>query len=148
MEEEVCEKYWKVLDNVSYEVGLVFYFGNVGIDLFKFDLDIIIKLEDLILDGWVQFFVFGFKYWGNDVLELIFCVIGKFMFIGGNGFVLVGMVVQVVDYFEDWVKIVDLDGFNVGYVVSFGSFEDVVDFFVLEFWWRGIYVFFGESGMV
>jgi alkanesulfonate monooxygenase SsuD/methylene tetrahydromethanopterin reductase-like flavin-dependent oxidoreductase (luciferase family) len=147
-EEEAREKYRKALDNASYEAGLAFYSGNAGIDLSKLDPDTIIKPEDSTLDGRVQSLVSGLKYRGNDVPEPTPRAIGKLMSIGGNGPVPVGTAAQVADYLEDWVKTADLDGFNVGYVVSPGSFEDVVDLLVPELRRRGIYAPLGESGTV
>lgn len=147
-EQEASDKYQKALDHASYEAGLAFYSGNAGIDLSKLDPDTIIKPEDSTLDGRVQSLVSGLKYRGNDIPEPTPRAIGKLMSIGGNGPVPVGTGAQVADYLEDWVRTADLDGFNIGYVVSPGSFEDVVDLLVPELRRRGIYAPEGESGTV
>lgn len=147
-EEEARAKYQKALDNASYEAGLAFYSGNAGIDLSTFDPDTVIKPEDSTLDGRVQSLVSGLKYRGNDVPEPTPRAIGKLMSIGGNGPVPVGTAAQVADFLEDWVQTADLDGFNVGYVVSPGSFEDVVDLLVPELRQRGIYAPLGDSGTI
>ncbi|KAM0544683.1 hypothetical protein ACHAPJ_011744 [Fusarium lateritium] len=51
----------------------------------------------------------------------------------------VGSPATVADVMENWINIADVDGFNLGYVTSPGSFEDVVDLLVPELRRRGIY---------
>ncbi len=45
---------------------------------------------------------------------------------------------QVADVFEQWVDIADVDGFNIAYVVSPGSFEDVTNLLAPELRRRGL----------
>ncbi|OJI99461.1 hypothetical protein ASPVEDRAFT_50899 [Aspergillus versicolor CBS 583.65] len=59
----------------------------------------------------------------------------------------IGSPETVADIMEDWVDTADLDGFNLGYVTSPGSFEDVVDLLVPELRRRGIYPETVESGL-
>ena len=59
--------------------------------------------------------------------------------IGGLGPVSVGSPSTVADELERWVAEADVDGFNLGYVTTPGSFEDVVDLLVPELRRRGIY---------
>ncbi|KAL6412428.1 Luciferase-like monooxygenase [Ilyonectria robusta] len=59
----------------------------------------------------------------------------------------VGSPATVADVIERWIEIADLDGFNLGYVTSPGSFEDVVELLVPELRRRGIYPEVIESGL-
>lgn len=145
-DEEAKEKYQKALEYASFEAGLAFYSGNAGIDLSKFDLDAEIRADDATLDGRVQSLVNSLKYRGDDVPAWTPRNLGKLMAIGGNGPVPVGSAATVADVLEEWVRVADVDGFNVGYVVSPGSFEDVVDLLVPELRRRGRYPASGVAG--
>lgn len=59
--------------------------------------------------------------------------------IGGLGPVAVGSAATVADELERWVEEADLDGFNIGYVTTPGTFEDVVDLLIPELQRRGLY---------
>ena len=147
-DEEAKEKYQKALKYASAEAGLTFYSGNAGIDLSKFDLDTEIKPDDATVDGRVHSLVSSLKYRGDDVPAWTPRNIGKAMAIGGNGPVPVGSPERVADALEEWVLIADVDGFNVGYVVTPGSFEDVVDLLIPELRRRGRYPIEEESGTI
>lgn len=47
---------------------------------------------------------------------------------------------------QEWVEKADLDGFNIGYVRSPGTFIDVVELLVPELRKRGVYAPEGEGG--
>lgn len=66
-------------------------------------------------------------------------VIAEKASIGGLGPVAVGSPQTVADELERWVQEADVDGFNVGYVTTPGTFEDVVDLLIPELRKRGIY---------
>lgn len=57
--------------------------------------------------------------------------------IGGMGPVVVGSPTTVADELERWVDEGGIDGFNFGYAVAPGSFEDLVEFVVPELQRRG-----------
>lgn len=59
--------------------------------------------------------------------------------IGGLGPTAVGSPETVADELERWVAEADVDGFNIGYVTTPGSFADVVDLLVPELRRRGLY---------
>jgi alkanesulfonate monooxygenase SsuD/methylene tetrahydromethanopterin reductase-like flavin-dependent oxidoreductase (luciferase family) len=59
--------------------------------------------------------------------------------IGGIGPIVVGTPEQVADAIEDWVAQTDVDGLNLAFAISPGSFEDIVDLLVPELTRRGIY---------
>lgn len=51
----------------------------------------------------------------------------------------VGSPSTVADELERWVEEGDLDGFNLGYVTTPGTFEEVVDLLIPELRRRGVY---------
>lgn len=61
------------------------------------------------------------------------------MALGGFHPAPVGTPEMVADVFEQWVDKADVDGFNIAYVTSPGTFEDVVDLLVPELQRRGLY---------
>jgi hypothetical protein len=59
--------------------------------------------------------------------------------IGGLGPVAIGSPATVADEMERWIRDADLDGFNLAYVTTPGTFEEVVDLLIPELTRRGIY---------
>ena len=145
-DEEAQEKYQRALDYASPEGGLAFYSSNAGIDLSKYDLDREITPDDVSIDGRVHSLVNSLKYHGNDIPAWTPRNIGKAVSIGGNGPVPVGSAEKVAEILEHWLEVADLDGFNIGYVTSPGSFEDLVDLLVPELRNRGRYPLHEEPG--
>jgi len=66
-------------------------------------------------------------------------VIAEVAAIGGLGPVSVGSPSTVADELVRWIAEADVDGFNLGYVTTPGTFEDVVDLLVPELRKRGLY---------
>jgi alkanesulfonate monooxygenase SsuD/methylene tetrahydromethanopterin reductase-like flavin-dependent oxidoreductase (luciferase family) len=67
--------------------------------------------------------------------------------IGGLGPVCVGSPATVADEMQRWIRKADVDGFNIGYVTTPGSFENLVDLLVPELRRRGIYAEAEEEGL-
>ena len=59
--------------------------------------------------------------------------------VGGFGPVAVGSRREVAEKLIDWVDYTDVDGFNLAYAVTPGTFEDVVEYVVPELQARGAY---------
>jgi hypothetical protein len=59
--------------------------------------------------------------------------------IGGLGPVGVGSPSKVANEMERWIREADLDGFNIAYVTTPGTFEDVVELLIPELRRRGLY---------
>ena len=74
-------------------------------------------------------------------------VIAERAAIGGLGPVAIGSPATVADELERWVEEGDLDGFNIGYVTTPGSFEDVVNLLVPELRRRRIYPEADDDGL-
>ncbi|CAG8033553.1 unnamed protein product [Penicillium salamii] len=145
-EEEAQAKYREALANASEEAGLAFFSGGSGIDLSRFDLDTPIKPTDVHVDSRVHSTINTLSYQSPDVPEWTPRNIGKHISIGGAGPVPVGSASTVADFLEEWVRVADLDGFNIGYVQTPGTFEDVVELLVPELRRRGVYAPLNESG--
>ncbi|KAH8882136.1 putative dibenzothiophene desulfurization enzyme A, partial [Thozetella sp. PMI_491] len=138
-DDEAQDKYRRALEFASFEAGLAFYSANAGIDLSQFDADKPITPGDAAIDGRVHSLINTLSYQGADVPEWTPRNIGKLVSIGGNGPVPVGSPARVADAMEEWIDVADLDGFNIGSVVTPGSFEDLVDLLVPELRRRGRY---------
>lgn len=145
-EEEAQAKYREALANASEEAGLAFFSGGSGIDLSRFDLDTPTKPTDVHVDSRVHSTINTLSYQSPDVPEWTPRNIGKHVSIGGAGPVPVGSASTVADFLEEWVRVADLDGFNIGYVQTPGTFEDVVELLVPELRRRGVYAPLNESG--
>jgi FMN-dependent oxidoreductase (nitrilotriacetate monooxygenase family) len=63
--------------------------------------------------------------------------IGEKIAIGGLGPVMVGSGKSVADQLERWVDETDVDGFNLAYAVTPGTFEDIVEHVIPELRRRG-----------
>ena len=145
-DEEAQEKYRDALKYASEEAGLAFFSGGTGIDLSRIDLDTPITASDVHVDARVHSTINTLSYQSPDVPEWTPRNIGKHISIGGAGPVPVGSASTVADFLEEWVRVADLDGFNIGYVQTPGTFEDVVELLVPELRRRGVYAPQGESG--
>ncbi|MFN0313532.1 MAG: LLM class flavin-dependent oxidoreductase [Burkholderiales bacterium] len=56
----------------------------------------------------------------------------RFVALGGRGPVFVGSASQVADEMESWVDETGIDGFNLAFAVSPGTFRDIVEYIVPE----------------
>ncbi|EXJ88503.1 hypothetical protein A1O1_05433 [Capronia coronata CBS 617.96] len=144
--EEANEKYQDALKYASPEAGLAFFSGNSGIDLSQYDLDTEIKPTDDGIDARIQSIIDTFKYTGTEIPSWTPRNIGKMISLGHNGHVPVGTPEQVADKLEEWIDVADVDGFNLGYIITPESFEDIVNLLVPELRKRGRYAPLGESG--
>ncbi|WP_342308930.1 LLM class flavin-dependent oxidoreductase [Pseudomonas fluorescens] len=126
----------KYRDYLSYANGegmLSFYGGWTGIDFSEYDPDQ--PLEAIDNDSI------------RSVLELLATAdpdrkwtprdIIKHRSIGGLGPVLVGGPKTVADEMERWVDVGGIDGFNLAYAITPGTFEDLVEFIVPALQRRG-----------
>ncbi|KAJ5901482.1 hypothetical protein N7495_002010 [Penicillium taxi] len=145
-DEKAQAKYRLALENASEEAGLAFFSGGSGIDLSRIDLDTPIKPSDVHVDARVHSTINTLSYHSPEVSEWTPRNIGKHISIGGAGPVPVGSATTVADFLEEWVRVADIDGFNIGYVETPGTFEDVVEFLIPELRRRGIYAPKNESG--
>jgi FMN-dependent oxidoreductase (nitrilotriacetate monooxygenase family) len=137
--EEAQEKYEELKKYASEIGGLVLTSGWTGIDLSRYPPDHVLTADDATTDHRVRSLLDQFTVTSPDVPEWTPRVIAGKASIGGLGPVCVGSPAKVADELERWVKEADVDGFNIGYVTTPGSFEDVVELLVPELRRRGIY---------
>jgi FMN-dependent oxidoreductase (nitrilotriacetate monooxygenase family) len=132
---EAQAKYDDYLKWTDYEGALAFYAGVTGIDLSQ--LDPHQPLEYVDTDS-ARFALEIFskadpdRTWTPDE-------VAKFVGIGAMGPVLVGGPETVSDLLEKWIDDADIDGFNLAYAVTPGTFEDFIEFVVPELQRRGRY---------
>ncbi|KAH3965910.1 hypothetical protein HBI88_088890 [Parastagonospora nodorum] len=138
-DEEAQEKYIELKKYASEIGGLVLTSGWTGIDLSKYPPDHVLSAEDTTTDHRVRSLLDQFTVTSPEVPQWTPKVIAEKASIGGLGPVSVGSPATVADELERWVGEADVDGFNIGYVTTPGSFEDVVDLLVPELRKRGIY---------
>ena len=130
-----------LLKYASEEGGLAQWCANSGIDVSKLDLDHLLTTDDIPHAQWqrlAQTFAYNLQYSGEDVPPLTVRNLGKLVAIGGTGAMPKGSPSQVADILQEWVDIADVDGFNLAYVVSPGSFEDIAELLAPELRRRGL----------
>ncbi|GKT64380.1 Xenobiotic compound family [Colletotrichum tofieldiae] len=138
-EEDAKNKYEEALKYVLIEGGLAQFSASTGIDVSQFDLDHELTEKDVASNlQRIHSSLYNLRYRGEDVPKLTPRNLGTVTAIGGNGAMPVGTASQVADVFQEWVDIADVDGFNIGYVVTPGSFEDAVEYLVPELRSRGL----------
>ncbi|KAL1649736.1 hypothetical protein SLS61_006392 [Didymella pomorum] len=140
-EEDAERKHKEALRYASEEGGLAQWCASSGVDVSKFEPDHLLTEKDLPRDQWqrlAQSIVYNLQYTGSDIPPLTVRNLGKLVAIGGSGAMPKGSPSQVADIFEQWVNIADVDGFNIAYVVSPGSFEDVSELLAPELRKRGL----------
>lgn len=135
-DEAAKAKHAEYLSYASIEGGLVFMSGWMGIDLSRYDLDD--PIGDVQSNA-IRSAVAAFQEFDDDGREWTVRDIGRWAGIGGMGPVFVGSGATVADRLQEWVEETDLDGFNLAYAVTPGSFADIVEHVVPELVARGAY---------
>ncbi|KAK0612127.1 xenobiotic compound monooxygenase, DszA family [Immersiella caudata] len=138
-DEEAREKHQELLQYASVIGGLVLFSGWTGIDISKISLDQEITEADYTEAHKVRSVLAAFTTISKEIPKWTPRVVAQHASIGGLGPVPVGSPQTVADELERWVREGDVDGFNIGYVTTPGSFEDVVDLLIPELRRRGVY---------
>ena len=120
----------------SEEGSLVFMSGWMGIDLSTYDID---EPIGNVHSNAIQSAVAAFSQATDSGEEWRVRDIAAWGGIGGMGPVLIGSGDEVAQALQDWVDETDVDGFNVAYAVTPGSFEDIVTHVVPALERRGVY---------
>jgi FMN-dependent oxidoreductase (nitrilotriacetate monooxygenase family) len=134
--EKAHAKHEELLSYASPEGALVLTSGWMGIDLAGFALDDPIGVVE---SNAIQTTVEAFQSETDEGREWTIRDIADYSKLGGYGPVLVGSPSEVADQLEEWVAVTDVDGFNISYAITPGTFEDVVQWVVPELQKRGIY---------
>jgi FMN-dependent oxidoreductase (nitrilotriacetate monooxygenase family) len=134
--EKAQAKYLDYLSYASEEGALVFMSGWMGVDLSQFALD---EPIGNVKSNAIQSAVANFQAANHDGSEWTVGDIARAGAIGGLGPFIVGSGAEIADQLEEWAEETDVDGFNLAYAITPGTFEDVVTWVVPELQKRGVY---------
>jgi FMN-dependent oxidoreductase (nitrilotriacetate monooxygenase family) len=129
-------KHDQLLHYASDEGSLVFMSGWMGIDLSRYDLDDPIGAVE---SNVIRSAVAAFSSADPDGREWRVRDIAAWGGIGGMGPRVVGSASTVADELQSWVDETDVDGFNLAYAITPGTFVDLVEHLVPELRRRGVY---------
>ena len=121
-EEEAQRKYDEYFEQISYDGAMALMSGWSGLDFSELDPDMKIKYVET---NAMRTMLHAFAEADPD-REWTVRDIANYAGIGGAGPVLVGSNEQIADLLEEWVD-EGVDGFNIAFGVTPGSFEDFVD---------------------
>ena len=128
-DEEAQAKYEDLAQYVDHEGALVLMSGWMGIDLSTFDLDE--PIGDVESNA-IQSAVETFKKASGSAEEWTVRKLAEWVGIGGFGPVIVGGGESAARQLVEWADETDVDGYNLAYHITPGTFEDVVEFVVPE----------------
>jgi FMN-dependent oxidoreductase (nitrilotriacetate monooxygenase family) len=128
---------------VSEEGALTFMSGWMGVDLSTYALD---EPIGNVKSNAIQSAVANFQAKNDEGKVWTVGDIAREGAIGGLGPYFVGSGEQVADELQAWVDETDVDGFNLAYVVTPGTFEDIVEHVVPILQQRGVYPTEYEEG--
>jgi alkanesulfonate monooxygenase SsuD/methylene tetrahydromethanopterin reductase-like flavin-dependent oxidoreductase (luciferase family) len=115
-------KYDEFFEQVSYDGALALLSGWAGIDFGQFDPD---QPLQYIETNAVRTLMHAFAK-ADQSRKWTVRDLAKFVGIGGGGPVLVGAPEQIVDSFQEWIQ-AGVDGFNLAYAITPGTYVDFVD---------------------
>ena len=128
-------KYQEYLSYTDYEGALAFYAGVTGIDLSQLDPHQPLQYVD------TDSARFALEIFSRASPNRVWTPheVAKFVGIGAMGPVFVGGPETVSDEIERWIDEADIDGFNLAYAITPGTFEDFIEYIVPELQARGRY---------
>ena len=110
--------------------------GWMGIDLSQYDLD---EPIGNVKSNAIQSVVANYQEVNEDGSEWKVRDIARLSAIGGLGPFIIGSGSEIADTLQEWVDETDVDGFNLAYAITPGTFEDVVSYVIPELRKRGAY---------
>lgn len=134
--EKAHAKHRDYLQYASAEGALVFMSGWMGIDLSQYDLD---EPVGNVKSNAIQSVIANFAESARNGEEFTVRDIAERGAIGGLGPLIVGSGEEIADTLQEWVDETDVDGFNLAYAITPGTFEDVVEHVIPVLRARGIY---------
>ena len=134
--EKARAKHADFLSYASEEGALVFMSGWMGIDLSTYDVN---EPVGNVKSNAIQSTVANFQESAEHGREFTVGDIGRHAAIGGLGPTVVGSGEEIADLLQEWVEDTDVDGFNLAYAITPGTFEDVVEFVIPVLRERGVY---------
>ncbi len=122
-ETEVKRKYDDYLNSVRYEGALALLSGWAGIDFSQYDPD---KPLEYIETNAARMVMQSFLNRPDTQRRWTLRELVKMVGLSGGGQLLMGTPEQLADTFAEWVR-AGVDGFNLAYMVTPGSFVDFID---------------------
>lgn len=138
-DEDARQKHEELKRHASVVGGLVLFSGWTGIDISRIPLDQEITQADSLEAHKVRSILESFTTPSEEVPKWTPRVVAEKACIGGLGPVSIGSAQTVADDMEAYLRAADVDGFNLGYVTTPGTFEEVVDLLIPELRRRGLY---------
>ncbi|MBF0672432.1 MAG: LLM class flavin-dependent oxidoreductase [Salinibacterium sp.] len=129
-------KYEEYRSYASPEGALVFMSGWMGVDLSQFDLD---EPIGNVKSNAIQSSLENVRRAGEDGRVRTLRELALENAIGGLGPTIVGSGEEIADQLQEWVEETDVDGFNLAYAVTPGTFEDIVEHVIPVLQARGAY---------
>jgi FMN-dependent oxidoreductase (nitrilotriacetate monooxygenase family) len=126
-------KYDEFFEQVSYEGGLALLSGWAGVDFSQLKPD---QPVEYIETNAVRTLMQSFAETSQGQKRMVRDIV-KAVGIGGGGSVIVGAPEQVVESFQEWVQM-GVDGFNIAYAITPGTFVDFVEHVVPVLQRRGL----------
>jgi FMN-dependent oxidoreductase (nitrilotriacetate monooxygenase family) len=121
-EAEAQRKHAELLENISYDASMALLSGWSGIDFGEYEPDQPLRY---IETNAVRTLVHGFTE-ADPSRSWTLRDLAKYIGIGGAGPVLIGAPEQIADQLQGWLD-VGVDGFNLAYATTPGSFIDFVE---------------------
>jgi long-chain alkane monooxygenase len=125
-------KYEEYRSYVSYEGAMALFSGWSGLDMAQFDPDVPLahiraEAGHAAIDAFAK----------DPTREWTPRQVAEWVGLGGVGGLVVGGPATVADELERWVEEGDIDGFNLAYVITPGTFEDFIAHVLPELRRRG-----------
>jgi long-chain alkane monooxygenase len=133
-QQEAEQKYLDYRRHTSYDGALALFGGWSGIDLSQYHRD---QNLTYVQNDAIHSAVESFTKMDPSVQWTVEEV-ANFVGIGGRGPVVVGTPTVIANTMEKWVSEADVDGFNIAYAVTPGTFIDFVHLVVPELQSRGL----------
>lgn len=132
------EKFAEYRSYTDVEGALALISGWMGVDLSAYDPDDVIGTA--VQSNAIQSAVATFQQASGDTgTPWTIRQLAEWVGVGGFGPVVVGSGEEAAAELIDWVDETDVDGFNLAYAITPGTFEDVVEFVVPALQARGAY---------
>jgi FMN-dependent oxidoreductase (nitrilotriacetate monooxygenase family) len=134
--EKAKAKHEDFLQYANHEGALVFMSGWMGIDLSQYELD---EPVGNVKSNAIQSVIANYQESAAHGETFTVRDIARISAIGGLGPTLVGSGSEIADQLQEWVAETDVDGFNLAYAITPGTFEDIVTYVIPELRARGAY---------
>jgi FMN-dependent oxidoreductase (nitrilotriacetate monooxygenase family) len=130
------DKYQDYLGYVSEEGALALMSGWTGLDFGAMDPDEVVRFTD---KADAQTSALEAFTTADPDRQWTVREIARHAAIGGRGPVVIGSAEEVAEELRSWVEETDVDGFNLAYALTPGTFVDIADLVVPELQARGLF---------